>query len=152
MKVVIFKKKRIDLGDQSVTEWTLLEYKKWFSLKLFHFHKSTGLQDRFHTHAFGAVSILLKGDYTEEILEDSEIIKRQRSDNRFTYIPRDTYHRITRSSGCWTVLITGPWSGSFKELRQEVGGAYKEFECGEGRVDLRETGNHRVLRYKRSNR
>lgn len=148
MKIVIFKKKRINLGEQDVTEWTLLEYKKWFSIKLFHFHKSDGCQDRFHTHAFGAVSILLKGDYTEELLEGSQIVSRSRKASRLTYIPRDTYHRITRSTGCHTVLITGPWSGSFKELRQKDGNEYQEWECGDGRVDLKATGEWRTLTHK----
>lgn len=148
MKIVILKKKWINLGDQNVTEWTLLEYKKWFSIKLFHFHKSDGGQDRFHTHAFGAVSILLRGDYVEEVLEGSQIISKNRNSSRLIYIPRDTYHRITRSTGCYTLLITGPWSGSFKELRQKEGNNYQEWECGDGRVDLKATGEWRTLRHK----
>lgn len=148
MKIVILKKKRINLGDQDVTEWTLLEYKKWFSIKLFHFHKADGCQDRFHTHAFGAVSILLKGNYTDEVLEGSQIISKSRNSSRLTYIPRDAYHRITRSTGCYTLLITGPWSGSFKELRQKEGNDYQEWECGDGRVDLKATGEWRTLKNK----
>lgn len=151
VKIIFFKKKQINLGEQNVTEWTLLEYKKWFSIKLFHFHKSDGCQDRFHTHAFGAVSILLKGNYTEEVLEGSQIVSKSRNTSRLTYIPRDTYHRITRSTGCYTMLITGPWSGNFKELRQSTGDTYQEWECGEGRADLRRTGEWRLLKHKEEN-
>lgn len=60
--MVFWKRKKIDQGEQSVTELTILEWKSFFSIKLFNFHKTDGKQDRFHTHAFNAVSILLSGD------------------------------------------------------------------------------------------
>lgn len=133
--IVFLKWKTIALGDQVVTEYTLLEYKKLFSLKLFNFHRTNGLQDRFHTHAFNAISILLCGNYTEELIVDDKIVKRQRNHRRFLFIPKDTYHRITRSHGCWTILITGPWGENFKELRDR-GDYYQEVTCGPGRVDV----------------
>lgn len=138
MKIVFFKKKRIDLGEQSVTELTILEYKKWFSIKLFNFHKSEGVQDRFHTHAFNAYSFLLKGDYTEEVLEDNKIVKCLRSRSKALFIPKDSYHRITRSKGCVTLLVTGPWGETFKELRNTNtgGNIYQEVVCGSQRKDL----------------
>lgn len=136
MKIVFFKKKRIDLGEQSVTELTLLEYKKWFSIKLFNFHKSEGVQDRFHTHAFNAYSFLIKGDYTEEVLDGNRIVKCLRSRSKALLIPKDSYHRITRSKGCVTLLITGPWGETFKELRNTVGNTYQEVVCGSQRKDL----------------
>lgn len=136
MKIIFMKKKRIDLGEQSVTELTLLEYKKWFSIKLFNFHKSEGVQDRFHTHAFNAYSFLLKGDYTEEVLEDNKIVKCLRSRSKALFIPKDSYHRITRSKGCVTLLVTGPWGETFKELRNIVGNTYQEVVCGSQRKDL----------------
>lgn len=144
MKIVIFKKKKINLGEQPVTEWTLLEYKKWFSIKLFHFHKTEGYQDRFHTHAFNAYSFLLKGDYIEEIIENGHILKVARSRERMLFIPRDSYHRITKSNGCWTLLFTGPWGNEFKELRGEVTQGettWCEWVCGPQRKDLRKLDN-----------
>lgn len=117
--MVFMKRKTINLGEQSVTELTILEWKKLFSIKLFNFHPTDGKQDRFHTHAFGSVSILLHGDYTEEIIDNQyRVIPLKRSRKRFLYIAADQYHRITRSSGCRTILITGPWGSEFKELRK----------------------------------
>lgn len=136
MKIVCMKKKRIDLGDQSVTEITILEYKKWFSIKLFNFHKSEGVQDRFHTHAFNAYSFLIKGDYTEEILESGKIVKTLRSRSKLLFIPKNSYHRITRSNGCITLLVTGPWGDTFKELRNTVGNLYQEVVCGGQRKEV----------------
>lgn len=146
MKIVFLKKKKIDLGDQSVTELTIIEYKKWFSIKLFNFHKSEGVQDRFHTHAFNAYSLLLKGDYTEELLEGNKIIKCLRSRSKALFIPKDSYHRITRSKGCVTLLVTGPWGETFKELRNTVGNMYQEVMCGSQRKDLG-LGDIRELTY-----
>lgn len=146
MKIVFLKKKRIDLGEQSVTELTILEYKKWFSIKLFNFHKSEGVQDRFHTHAFNAYSLLLKGDYTEEVLEWNKIVKCLRSRSKALFIPKDSYHRITRSKGCVTLLVTGPWGETFKELRNTIGNMYQEVVCGSQRKDL-SIGSIRELIY-----
>lgn len=139
---MIWKRKIIKLGEQSVTELTILEWKRLFSIKLFNFHKTDGKQDRFHTHAFNAVSIRLSGDYVEEVIEDGEVIPLKRSRKRFLFIPANQYHRITKSDGCRTLLITGPWGDTFKELRL-IFNAYpiktsvwEEWYCGKHRVDL----------------
>lgn len=152
--MVFWKRKQIDLGEQSVTELTILEWKRFFSIKLFNFHPTSGKQDRFHTHAFNAVSILLSGDYTEEIISTAGIGNVQelpRSRKRFLFIPANQYHRITKSNGCKTLLITGPWGNEFKELRYLEAGAlhgwhlWSENLCGKQRKDLRYLGL-RVLR------
>lgn len=150
--MVFWKRKDIELGDQRVSELTILEWKRFFSIKLFHFHKTDGKQDRFHTHAFDAVSILLTGDYVEEVIESGRIVKLDRSRSRFLFIPKDSYHRITKSNGCRTLLITGPWGSEFRELRP-IGGTLATFHredrfdndwqivvCGSGRVSLRSEG------------
>lgn len=134
--MVFWKRKDIALGGQLVSELTILEWKRFFSIKLFHFHRTEGSQDRFHTHAFNAVSILLHGDYTEELIEDNRIIQLLRSRNRFLFIPKDQYHRITRSNGCRTILITGPWGSAFKELTHLTEDVYQETTCGAGRKVL----------------
>ena len=135
MGVIFWKKKDIKLGQQLVSELTILEWKPLFSLKLFHFHETTGSQDRFHTHAFDAWSILLHGDYTEEVVKDGEILSLPRSRSRFLFIPKNQYHRITKSKGCRTLLITGPWGPEFKELRP-TGDTYQEVICGPHRADV----------------
>jgi|SRR5579872_1066139 len=135
--MVFWKRKSINLGDQNVTELTILEWKKLFSIKLFHFHQTSGGQDRFHTHSFGAFSLLLKGNYVEEIIIDQKIVKLNRNRSRLIYIPRDEYHRITKSDGCRTLLITGPWKSYWKELIEVGDGRYQMVVLGEGRVPIR---------------
>lgn len=153
MAVIFWKRKDIILGEQKVSELTILEWKKLFSIKLFNFHKTNGCQDRFHTHAFGALSILLKGDYIEEVVVGNKIVQLNRSRKRFLYIPKDSFHRITRSNGCRTLLITGPWGKEFKEMRPIMGtlehpgqfvGDWQIVVCGEHRKEIRSDGIVRV--------
>lgn len=142
--MTFWKRKSINLGDQNVTELTILEWKRFFSIKLFHFHPTDGKQDRFHTHAFNAVSILLSGDYVEEVVIDGHfVLPQKRSRKRFLYIPANQYHRITKSDGCRTLLITGPWGNEFKELRYMFHSStsddysfWSEHICGPQRKDL----------------
>jgi hypothetical protein len=146
--MTFWKRKTINLGDQKVTELTVLEWKRFFSIKLFNFHPTDGKQDRFHTHAFNALSILLSGDYVEEVIEWRQIVSLKRSRKRFLFIPANQYHRITKSNGCRTLLITGPWGKEFRELRK-ITGTFEHPEgvndwqivvCGEQRKSLRSEG------------
>lgn len=146
--MTFWKWKTINLGDQPVTELTILEWKRFFSIKLFHFHKTDGSQDRFHTHAFNAVSILLSGDYIEEVIESGKIVALKRSRKRFLFIPENQYHRITKSNGCRTLLITGPWGNEFKEFRMSVTNGVKTVEewlCGPQRKDIRMISRLEIL-------
>lgn len=136
MALIFWKKKAIQLGEQNVSEITVLEWKKLFSIKLFHFHRTLGKQDRFHTHSFGAVSFLLSGNYIEEIIQDGKVVALNRNRSRIIYIPKNEYHRITRSGGCRTILITGPWDKYWKELRELGNSRYQEVTQGAGRVDI----------------
>lgn len=146
--MTFWKRKTINLGDQKVTELTVLEWKRFFSIKLFNFHPTDGKQDRFHTHAFNAVSILLSGDYVEEVIESRQIVALKRSRKRLLFIPANQYHRITKSNGCRTLLITGPWGEEFKEMRlSKVGGVkiVEEWVCGPQRKDLRLISKFQIL-------
>lgn len=148
--MIFWKRKDINLGEQAVSEITVLEWKRFFSIKLFHFHPTEGKQDRFHTHAFNALSVLLTGDYTEEVVSPSgEVKSLPRSRKRFLWIPADQYHRITKSNGCRTLLITGPWGEEFKELRRSElypnESRWREYWCGEGRALVR-IGRTKLLR------
>jgi hypothetical protein len=109
---------KFTFGEQTVSQFVVFECKYWFSIIFFYFHKSASKQDRFHTHAFNAISIRLFGDYIEEFLTDESTdayTTGKRSRSRFLYIPRNSYHRITKSDGCLTLLLSGPWKNKWKE-------------------------------------
>jgi hypothetical protein len=104
-------------GEQVVSQFIIFEWKHLFSIIIFYFHKSNGCQDRFHTHAFNAISIKLFGTYEEQIM-DSESTGEFHIEKRtsiFKYFPRDSYHRISKSDGCCTILFSGRWKKTWKE-------------------------------------
>jgi hypothetical protein len=108
---------KFEFGDQKVSQFVLLEIKYLFSIVFFYFHKSDGFQDRFHTHAFNAISFKLFGKYDEHILinEKTGEYNIRKRNNIIQYFPKDTYHRIAKSTGCMTVLFSGPWRKKWKE-------------------------------------
>ncbi len=108
---------RFIFGDQMVSQFVLFECKWLFSIIFFYFHKSDGVQDRFHTHAFNAFSVKLFGRYNEYLLLNEEsgeykVIPRVKV---FQYFPRDSYHKIGNGTGCMTILFSGPWKKTWKE-------------------------------------
>jgi len=112
-----FKVTKFCFGKQDVTQFIVFEHKKLFSIIFFYFHKSNNSQDRFHTHAFNAWSVKFFGKYTEYLLlneKTGEFIKKDRK-NILQYFPRNSYHKIGNSTGCLTMLISGKWSGIWKE-------------------------------------
>lgn len=113
----LLKYNKFEFGEQIVSQFVVLECKWLFSIIIFYFHKSEGSQDRFHTHAFNALSFKLFGKYEEHLL-DSEESGEYHTEERtqiFKYFPRDSYHRISKSTGCATILISGPWNLEWKE-------------------------------------
>ena len=59
---------RFKFGEQIVTQFVLFELKYLGSIIFFYFHKSQKAQDRFHTHAFNAISVKFFGNYDEHVL------------------------------------------------------------------------------------
>lgn len=108
---------KFEFGDQKVSQFVVFESKWLFSIIFFYFHKSNGAQDRFHTHAFNAISVKLFGEYDEHILTDentgSFIVNKR--NKIFQYFPRNSYHRIAKSTSCMTILFSGPWHKNWKE-------------------------------------
>lgn len=111
--------KKIIFGDLIANQFVLFEHKKLFGLLFFYF--KGGSQDRFHTHAFNALSIKLFGNYMEGILDEkTKQITYESRNSVFKYFPRDRYHSINHSDGCLTFLIQGPWKKYWKEYKNGV--------------------------------
>jgi len=108
---------RFEFGEQKVTQFVVFECKWLGSIIFFYFHKSDHSQDRFHTHAFNALSFKLFGEYDEHILDNEKTgeFHIERRTQFFKYFPRDSYHRIAKSNGCCTILLSGPWKKRWKE-------------------------------------
>jgi hypothetical protein len=120
MKTKIFsilKYNRFEFGDQVVSQFVFFECKFLFSIILFYFHRCDSSQDRFHTHAFNAISFKLFGKY-EEFLLDNENTGEYHTETRsqfIKYFPRNSYHKIGKSNGCCTILLSGKWKRGWKE-------------------------------------
>ena len=115
--ISFLKLNRFEFGEQKVTQFVVFECKWLGSIIFFYFHKSDHPQDRFHTHAFNAISFKVFGEYDEHILDD-ENTGEYHIDRRtqiIKYFPRNSYHRIANSNGCLTLLLSGPWKREWKE-------------------------------------
>jgi len=108
---------RFEFGEQIVSQFVVFECKWLFSIIFFYFHKTNGSQDRFHTHAFNAISFKIFGMYNEHILlsEETGFYQVKQRKTIFQYFPRNSYHRIAQSNGCLTMLLSGPWKKTWKE-------------------------------------
>ena len=107
--MILFKKKRIELGKGHIIQYTLFECKKlggiWF------YHWKTIDQNRFHTHAFNSVAITLSGGYTQEVIREG-IIHTECVGKIFRprYLPKNYCHRILEAKpNTWTMVIFGKW-------------------------------------------
>lgn len=107
--------KKIVFGDLIAKQLVVFEHKRLFGILFFYF--KGGEQDRFHTHAFNAISFKLFGSYTEGILNDDKEISHRVRKEFFRYFPRNSYHSINKSKGCMTLLIQGPWKKTWKEYK-----------------------------------
>jgi hypothetical protein len=112
---------KFEFGDQPVSQFVIFEWKYLFSIIIFYFHKSNGCQDRFHTHAFNAISFKFFGEYTEYILlsESADDYITKKRTQFFKYFPRNSYHKIGNSNGCMTLLLSGRWKKEWKEYTDD---------------------------------
>ena len=113
----LFHYNKFIFGDLIVSQFVVFECKYLFSIIFFYFHKSRGEQDRFHTHAFNSISIKIFGTYDEYVLDD-ETTGKYHIENRkdvIKYFPRNRFHKIGNSTGCLTMLLSGPWNNHWKE-------------------------------------
>lgn len=102
------RSKRFELGTGHVTRYTILEIRCLFSVYIHEI--STQCQDRFHTHAFGAIGWTFKGGYVEEQKDGigpghpTRIVKIK----GIRRIPRLMNHKLLRAlPNTHTLLITG---------------------------------------------
>ena len=115
----LFSKKRVELGDGHIIQYTIFESKKFGGIWLYNW-KTIG-QNRFHTHAFNSIAITLSGSYTQEIIRDGKI-ETEVVSKRFIprFLPRDYCHRILKASpNTWTIVFFGRWSNFWYEYFQD---------------------------------
>lgn len=118
--MIFFRKKRVELGDGHIIQYTIFEYKKIGGIWLYNW-KTVG-QNRFHTHAFNSIAITLNGSYEQEVIKNGKITK-ELVKNRFIprYLPKNYCHRILKASpNTWTIVFFGKWTSYWWEYFQDT--------------------------------
>lgn len=107
-----------DGGEGSnVDGYWLIEAKGLFSIVLLRFR--AGSREAYHTHAFNAVSWIIRGRMLEFIL-DGETVELKPS-IRPLYTPRDRFHKVYGvAKNTWAISFRGPWVNTWKEFLPKV--------------------------------
>jgi hypothetical protein len=114
----LFQKAADGGKDSGVTGYFLIEIKPLFSIVLLHFRK--GSRDAYHSHAFNAVTLWLKGYVIErEVMHGdiNDISFRQFTWGQFKYTPRECMHKIVAIDSSWALSVRGPWVNQWREWR-----------------------------------
>ena len=110
-----FFKKSYDGGpDSGVTGYWLVEIKPLFSIVLLKFNKGT--RDAYHSHAFDAVTLWLKGSVLEhDVYFPDKPDTWKAGDLKFT--PRNKIHMVEALTDTWALSFRGPWRDFWYEYK-----------------------------------
>ena len=101
-------------AESTVTGYWLIEHKGLFSIVLLKFDGAS--REAFHTHAFNAVSWVLKGGVTETLWKGG--IKRYLPSFKPIKTSKDVCHKVDSDEGVtWVLSLRGPWQKTWKEVR-----------------------------------
>jgi hypothetical protein len=109
-----FKKSHDGGADSGVTGYWLIECKWLFSIVLLRFSK--GSREAFHSHAFNAWTLWLKGEVEEELW--AEGVKLTWKPFQWKYTPRNRFHKITAKEVSWCISFRGPWWDHWQEFKK----------------------------------
>jgi hypothetical protein len=100
-----------DGGPKShVTGFFLIEIKSLFSVVLLKFGKGT--REAYHSHAFDAATLWIKGHVTEHLLDGTS---RDWAAGDLKYTARNCFHKVFAHVDSYAVSVRGPWAKTWKE-------------------------------------
>lgn len=106
--------KAADGGQGSgVTGYFVVEIKSLFSIVLLYFNKGT--REAYHSHAFNALTLWLKGQVIEQDLSGDQ---RPYAAGELKYTPRSRFHRIMALEPTWALSLRGPWVDYWQEMKR----------------------------------
>src|SRR5271156_4188694 len=112
-----FEKVKDGGPDSLVTAYVLVEIKSLFSIMVLRFG---GTREAYHSHAFNALTLWLKGRVYEftPFMPRSD---RQRPwyAGQWKYTPRGLMHKIRPIGSAWALTIRGPWENTWQEYLPE---------------------------------
>lgn len=99
-----------DGGPESpVVGYFLVEIKSLFSVVLLHFG---GTREAYHSHAFNAVTLWLKGKVKEYTLNKGW---QYWYAGHLKYTARNTFHKVDPLEDTWALSFRGPWTKTWQE-------------------------------------
>jgi hypothetical protein len=110
----MFFTKRKDGGPESkVWGYWLVELKWLFSVALLMFAR--GSREAFHSHAFNAVSWVLRGQLRERLIDGTEVV--YKASWRPVWTPRERLHQVFgEADRTWVLTFRGPWVLTWIEM------------------------------------
>lgn len=106
-----FLEKSHDGGkDSGVTGYFLVEIKPLFSIVLLKFSKGT--REAYHNHAFNAITLWLKGNVKEHMLDGRTL---EWNGGNIKYTPRENFHKVEALTDTWALCFRGPWLDRWNE-------------------------------------
>lgn len=115
-----FLEKAKDGGPEShVTGYFLVEIKPLFSIVLLHF--ANGTREAFHTHAFNALTWIVKGRFEENrmtgIKDGKEVVDVRvfPPSLRPKRTLRNCLHKVFSIGDTWALSFRGPWANTWTE-------------------------------------
>lgn len=119
----LFQKASDGGKDSGVSAYFLIEWKRVFSIALLHFN--TGTREAYHSHAFNALTLWLKGEVEEQRLQRLPLIfhtcrvitTKRYEGGDWKLTTRDNMHRVKALTPAWALTFRGPWSDTWQEDR-----------------------------------
>lgn len=110
--------KKSDGGADSGVTAYIVESKFLGSVALLKFN--AGTREAFHSHAFNAITLWLKGRVVELTpMDDHGSYQRYWKAGQWKYTPRELTHKIcVLKEGAWALTFRGPWKNTWKEIRK----------------------------------
>lgn len=108
--------------ESHVWGYFLIEWKSVFSIVLLRFER--GSREAFHTHAFHAVSWLLRGRIQEQVLDAAGLVVKIHwySPSPWPiWTPRNRFHKVIARERAWVLSFRGPWLSQWREFIQKTG-------------------------------
>lgn len=113
MTIRLFQKAPDGGANSGVTGYFLIEAKSLFSIVLLRF--GNGSREAFHSHAFNAVTLWLKGRIREH---DVDGASREFSAGMWKWTPRNCFHKVEGLGTAWAISFRGPWANQWQENRR----------------------------------
>lgn len=113
----LFKRMKDGGPDSPVIGFFLVEIKSIFSIVFLHFG---GTREAYHSHAFNAVTLWLRGCVREDIKTGQNIAVRFWSAGDIKYTSRGLMHKVIPVSDAWALSFRGPWAKTWREYSPQT--------------------------------